>query len=248
LARPQIRELSPSTYSDYFNGRQLSGEPRLRMTYIKNADLRLETFPSPREVLAFSIFYKLFNDPIEPYVTGNQVVSFQNAEGARLLGLELEGRKSLGFLSKGLTDLSVIANLTLAHSEIELDEQQGDLGIIVTNEERAMVNQAPYVVNVAFDYDDTEHSFNVRLLGNVVGPRIVSVGTQGLDDEYEQPKFSLDLTASKGVGKHLNLRVNAINILNSPWVRTLGPSRNADRETYRETEGRVFTVTGTYTY
>lgn len=248
LARPQLRELSPSTYSDYFNGRQLSGNTQLRMTYIKNADLRLETFPTPREVLAFSVFYKLFKDPIEPYVTANQVVSFQNAEGARLLGVELEGRKSLGFLNASLSNLSAIANLTLAHSEIELNEDQGDLGIIVTNEERAMVNQAPYVVNVALDYDDEERKLGVRLLGNVVGPRIVSVGTQGLDDEYEQPKFSLDLTATKGFGKHLSFRFTAVNLLNSAWVRTLGEEREGALETYREKEGRIYTLTGTYTY
>lgn len=248
LARPQLRELSPSTYSDYFNGRQLSGNTKLRMTYIKNADLRLETFPTPREVLAFSVFYKLFKDPIEPYVTANQVVSFQNAEGARLLGVEIEGRKSLGFVSKSLSDLSAIANLTLAHSEIELNEDQGDLGIIVTNEERAMVNQAPYVLNVALDYDNEERKIGVRLLGNVVGPRIVSVGTQGIDDEYEQPKFSLDFTATKGFGKHLSFRFTAVNLLNSAWVRTLGEKREGALETYREKEGRVYTLTGTYTY
>lgn len=248
IARPQIRELSPSKYTDYFGGRELSGNPQLQLTHIKNADLRLEHFPTPREVLAFSIFYKLFDSPIEPFVTSNSIVKFQNAEGARLIGLELEARKSFEFISKGLADLSAIANLTLAHSQIELDPNQGKTGIIVTNKDRAMVNQAPYVVNIALDYENTPLALNVRLLGNVVGPRIVQVGTSGLDDQYEQPRYSLDLTASKGLGKHFQLRLNAINILNSPWVMTIGKSRNADRETYHEAEGRLYTLTGTYTY
>jgi hypothetical protein len=248
IARPQIRELSPSRYTDYFGGRELSGNPQLQLTHIKNADLRLEHFPTPREVLAFSIFYKLFDSPIEPFVTSNTIVKFQNAEGARLVGLELEARKSLDFISKSLADLSAIANLTLAHSQIELDPNQGKTGIIVTNKDRAMVNQAPYVVNVALDYENEAHALNLRLLGNVVGPRIVQVGTSGLDDQYEQPRYSLDLTASKGIGKHFQVRLNVINILNSPVVMTLGKALNKEREAYRESEGRLYTLTGTYTY
>lgn len=248
IARPQIRELSPSTYTDYFGGRELSGNPKLRLTHIKNADLRLEHFPTPREVLAFSIFYKLFDSPIEPFVTSNTVVKFQNAKAARLIGVEFEARKSLEFLAKSLADLSAIANLTLAHSQIELDPEQGKAGIIVTNEDRAMVNQAPYVVNVALDYDNAESAFSARLLGNVVGPRIIQVGTSGVDDEYEQPRFALDLTVSKGLGKHFQLRFNATNLLNSALVSTIGKARDPARETYRESEGRVFALTGTYTY
>jgi outer membrane receptor protein involved in Fe transport len=248
IARPQIRELSPSTYTDYFGGRQLSGNPNLQLTHIRNADLRVEYFPTPREVLAFSFFYKLFDAPIEPYVTSNTIIKFQNAKAARLVGLELESRKSLEFISKGLADLSVIANLTLAHSQIELDPNQGKAGIIVTNEDRPMVNQAPYVVNLALDYENVPAALNLRLLGNVVGPRIIQVGTSGLDDEYEQPRYSLDFTGSKGFGKHLQLRLNALNILNSPIVSTIGKSRNAARETYHEAEGRLYTLTATYTY
>ena len=147
-----------------------------------------------------------------------------------------------------MSDLSAIGNLTLAHSQIELDPNQGKAGIIVTNKDRAMVNQAPYVVNVALDYENVPHSLNLRLLGNVVGPRIVQVGTSGLDDQYEQPRYSLDMTASKGIGKHFQVRLNMINILNSPVVMTIGKARNKEREAYRESEGRLYTLTGTYTY
>ncbi len=248
IARPQIRELSPSKYTDYFGGRELSGNPQLQLTHIQNADLRFEHFPTPREVLAFSLFYKVFDAPIEPFVTSNTIVKFQNAEGARLVGVEFEARKSLEFITKRLADLSAIANLTLAHSQIELDPNQGKAGIIVTNKDRPMVNQAPYVVNVALDYENTPLAVNVRLLGNVVGPRIINVGTSGLDDEFDQPRYSLDLTASKGLGKHFQLRINAINILNSPIVSTIGKSRTASRETYHEAEGRLYSLTGTYTY
>ncbi len=248
LARPQIRELSPAQYTDYFGGDTNKGNPNLRLTYIKNFDLRFETFPTPREVLAFSIFYKIFKDPIEPYVMGNNIVSYQNAKGARLVGMELEGRKSLEFITPALRDLSVIGNLTLAYSQIELDPDTGVGGIIVTNEDRAMVNQAPYVVNLAFDYSNDPLGLDMRLLGNVIGRHITKVGTSGLDDEYEQPRLMMDATIAKEIGKHFTVKFNANNIIGSPWVFTLGKKKDPAKETYREYEGRVFQLAATYTY
>jgi TonB-dependent receptor len=247
LARPQIRELSPFAFGDYFGARPVAGNPQLRLTFIQNADLRFEVFPTAREVLAFSFFYKLFDDPIEPYVfpSGDGLVTYQNASGARLVGLELEARKSLDFASKALKDFTVIANLTLARSQIELDPNQLST---VTNLERPMVNQAPYVANLAVDYLSSDNGFGVRLLGNVVGPRIVEVGTNGLDDAYAQPVPSLDATVSKDIGKHFQVKLNATNLLN-PWTRvTLGAESREDREMLRFKEGRVFTLSATYTH
>jgi outer membrane receptor protein involved in Fe transport len=247
LARPQIRELSPFSFGDYFGARPVSGNPQLRLTYIQNADLRFEMFPTPREVLAFSFFYKLFDDPIEPYVfpSGEGIITYQNAQGARLVGLEVEGRKSLEFVSRSLKDLTVIGNLTLARSQIELDPEQLSS---VTNLERPMVNQAPYVFNLSIDYTGADNGFSARLLGNILGPRIVEVGTNGLDDAYAQPTPTLDATVSKEIGKHFNVKLNATNILNRPIIVTLGKESRADREMTRYKDGRIFTLSATYTH
>ncbi len=247
LARPQIRELSPFTYTDYFGALPGSGEPDLELTYIQNVDLRFEFFPTIREVLAFSFFYKIFDDPIEPYIynSGEGVTSYQNADGARLLGLELEARKSLDFISESARNLALIGNLTLAHSRIELDPNALS---IATNDSRAMVNQAPYVVNLALDYTNDPLGLGVRLLYNLIGPRIVAVGTIGLDDSYEQERHLLDLTVSKNVAKQFTLKLNATNLLDAPVVVTLGKEDRSDRIVSRYREGTIFALSGTYTY
>lgn len=247
LARPQIRELSPFVYSDYFGAFPQAGNPDLKLTYIKNADLRFETFPTFREVLAFSIFYKVFEAPIEPYVepSGAGIISFQNAAGARLVGMELEARKELGFITESLKDFTAIANLTLAHSEIELDEAKASLA---TNRERPMVNQAPYVLNLALDYSNEALGFDVRVLSNVIGASIVQVGTSGLPDAYRQPQPTLDATVGKKIGKHLQLKLNATNLLGSPTVVTLGKKDDPERRIEETNDGRVFALTGSYTY
>jgi outer membrane receptor protein involved in Fe transport len=148
-------------------------------------------------------------------------------------------------VSKSLKDFSIIGNLTLAGSEIELDANQLSS---VTNLERPMVNQAPYVINLSLDYAGADNGFSARLLGNVLGPRIVEVGTNGLDDAYAQPTPTLDASVSKELGKHFNVKLNATNILNRATVVTLGKEAREDREMTRYKDGRIFTLSATYTH
>jgi outer membrane receptor protein involved in Fe transport len=148
-------------------------------------------------------------------------------------------------VSRSLKDLTVIGNLTLARSQIELDPEQLSS---VTNLERPMVNQAPYVFNLSIDYTGADNGFSARLLGNILGPRIVEVGTNGLDDAYAQPTPTLDATVSKELGKHFNVKLNATNILNRPIIVTLGKESRADREMTRYKDGRIFTLSATYTH
>jgi hypothetical protein len=122
-----------------------------------------------------------------------------------------------------------------------------------------MVNQAPYVVNVAIDYANEALGFGARALYNVSGKKIVEVGTRGLDDAYEQPKHTIDVTLTKEFGKHIQLKLNAINILASDTVVTLGPENRDDRvmrvhsvpqglDNVFYDDARVFTLSGSYTY
>ncbi len=248
LARPQIRELSPFSFSDYFGGRSVQGNPDLRLTKITNADLRFEFFPVLREVLAFSFFYKIFKDPIEPVVvaaSGDGVITFQNARGARLIGLELEARKSLGFMAPVLKDFSLITNVTFARSQINV--YQTDIGFL-TNTSRPMVNQAPYVANLALDFTNDDSGTGLRVLYNLVGPRLVRVGTNDLEDSYLQPRHTLDFTASQGLGQHFQLKFSAANILNSPFRETLGRSDDDERLEARYTDGTVYQIGASYTY
>jgi TonB-dependent receptor len=249
LARPQTRELAPFVFADFFGAYPISGNPQLQLTYIKNYDLRFEAFPTPSEVLAFSFFAKSFKDPIEPYVVPSGtpgIISFQNAKGAKLIGVELEARKNLEFLHKGLKPLSVIGNVTLTKSRIELDPDQTLQNS--TNQSRAMVNQAPYVVNLSLDYANDDLGLDARLLYNVVGKRIVQVGTGGLDDTYGQPMHTVDATLSKKLGKSFQVKLLGTNLLNQKLRETIGKEDRDDRVTYEGTWPRVITLQGSYTY
>lgn len=221
VARPQIREFAPFSYSDYYGSREVQGNPELVNTSIVNADLRFEFFPKTTEVVAVSAFYKRFSDPIEQIIEsgGRGRITYQNAAGANLFGIELEARKSFDLFHPALRPLSLIANVTFARSRVNLDP--AEIGNS-TSQSRPLSFQAPYIVNTALDYDDPDIGLRARLAYNVVGQRISTVGKGGIPDIYDQPRHILDATVGQRIGKHVEVRATVSNILNSPVRKTHG--------------------------
>ncbi len=260
LARPQLRELAPFTFQDYFGGRVEGGNPDLKLTNITNLDARFEHFPTLREVLACSIFFKDFRNPIEQIIKagGDEgSVTYQNAEGATLFGIELEARKGLGFLHEALSNFSASTNLTFARSKIALRPQES---IALANLSRAMVNQAPWVLNLSLNYLGEKTRTSATLLFNVAGPRIATVGPVGLDDVYEHARSMLDASVQQGIVDHLDVKLEARNLLNSAVLLTQGCgndglfqntwhfscSKGKGEAVSYYTEGATFDVTASY--
>jgi outer membrane receptor protein involved in Fe transport len=215
LARPHFRELAPFLFFDYTRRRSVSGNPALVETRIHNADARWELFPAETEVVAASFFYKRFEDPIEQVIVnaGQGDISFDNAAGARTLGVELEGRVALRRLWRALNGFRAGANLSWIHSRVDLTgEQVGSQ----TNSDRPMQGQSPYVVNL--DLGFARRGTEVTALYNVFGRRLEEVGTQGLPDVYEQPFHRVDLVASQDVGRGFRLKLGGTNLLNRSVV------------------------------
>lgn len=245
VARPELRELSPFAYTDYFGAREVLGNPELVRTRILNADVRFEVFPGSTEVLAATFFYKRFEDPIEQIVipSNRGIITYQNADGAMNLGGELEAQKGLGFAHTSLANVSLLANLTAVWSRVELAP-----GGIQTNTERPLAGQSPLVVNLGLDYANEERGTRARVLYNVFGRRIAQVGASGLPDVYEQPFHKVDLTAAQRLGKHLDLKLSVENLLDWPLQRTQGeePTDESIVSEYRVGTTVSLGVTGTY--
>jgi hypothetical protein len=223
VARPQLRELAPFVFTDFFGAREILGNPELDRTRILNFDARYEIFPRVGEVLAVSVFHKRFDKPIEQVIlpTSRGVISYQNAKGAVNTGIEVEGRKSLDFLSSRIKDFGVLANLTVVHSRVDLDTTQ--VGI-QTSSSRPLAGQSPYVVNFALDYNREKSKTRARILYNVAGQRIAQVGSNGIPDMYEQPRHLVDVSFAQGIGEHLDLKATIENVFNAPVRFTQGES------------------------
>lgn len=245
VARPQLRELAPFVFSDFFGAREILGNPLLDRTNVLNLDARFEIFPRVGEVLAVSLFHKRFTKPIEPIIipTSRGVVSFQNANGAVNTGVELEARKGLDFLGSYLKEFTVLSNLTIVHSKVDLDTEQTG---IQTSNSRPLAGQSPVVFNVALDWNHERSKTRVRALYNVFGSRISQVGLNGIPDMYEQPRHLVDLSVAQGIGEHVDLKATVENLLNAPVRFTQGKEETFLANRYLT--GQTFWLMATYTH
>lgn len=240
LARPQVRELAPFVFSDYFGGPVTSGNPDLQLTYIHNVDARVEYWFEVADVAALSTFYKNFQAPIEPVLIatggGSPLLTYRNAEGANLVGLELELRKGLGFIAQPLTDFSLITNFTATYSRTQLSEEDVNF---LTSASRSMVNQAPWVFNAALNYE-ADFGMNARITYNINGTTLTQVGANGMPDSYLHPRHALDFSIAQKFLKSWDVQFQIQNITNDDWVTTMGKEEQEDLITRRYTEGAIF--------
>jgi hypothetical protein len=136
-------------------------------------------------------------------------------------------------VAEWLRPVTVFGNLTLVHSEIEI----GDSLSSRINDQRAMVGQSPYVVNLGVTYALVDRGMSGTLLFNRFGERIVSAAEAPLPDVYERPRSSLDLSLRLPLRRGTGLRLDARNLLDAPFEIRQG---DVLREGYRA--GTVLTV------
>jgi TonB-dependent receptor len=224
LSRPEYRELAPIGYSDVLASQDVIGNPGLVRTLVQNYDLRWEWYPAGDEVLSASLFAKHFDRPIEQIEvarSGAQQLGYANAAAAVNYGVEMEMRKGLGFLADRLDPVTAFANATVMHSQIRTGEDSN--GSALTNANRPMVGQAPYVVNAGFTWAPGAGETSATLLYNVVGRRIRAAAVVPITvDTYEMPRQSLDASLRVPLGRTLSGKLDAGNLLDSPYEEKQG--------------------------
>lgn len=228
LARPEYRELAPLQFREVLGGDNYLGNANLVRALIRNADLRWEWFPTRTEVFSVSLFAKQFDNPIERVylgTSGTRIVTYQNAKRADNVGVELEARTGLGTLATALENVTVFSNATLMQSKITLQTGLAS----VTNENRAMVGQAPYTVNAGVTWNTTSGSTSATLLFNTVGARIIDAGERPLPDVRELARNVVDFSLRFPVAGNFSGRFDAKNLLDAQYRIKQGP---VTRETY----------------
>lgn len=242
LARPEYRELVGCQQRDVIGGENFIGNPALERTLVQNADIRWEWYPRPGEVVSIGLFGKKFESPIERILlatSGTRVSSFYNAESATNFGVELDLRAGLDFLGSWLSPFSAFSNLTLVQSDVSIGRllRLGSAEYQISDENRAMVGQAPYVVNFGLTYAPIGHSTSAMVLFNQVGKRIAMVSDGILPVTYEMPRSVLDVSLRYPLFAGFSGRFDAKNILDEPYELVQGTTT---REYYKS--GRVFSL------
>lgn len=247
ISRPNFRELSPSVTIALGGAYQTLGNPGLQRTLITNLDVRYEWYPSPGESFSISGFYKAFDKPIEPEASTGAGLQFRprNIPEAINIGGEIDSRIEFGFLGDFFSDFYFAGNFTLVHSEVSIPEASLNNGISaqgLTNGDRPLAFQSPWVVNGQLGYDNPASGISLAVLYNVFGPRIVTVGVGGRQDFYEQSFDRLNFVASWKVNRY-KLQLKATNLLNP--VQRITEQSVADDIEYNRTSfrrGRQFSV------
>ena len=212
--RPEFREVSTSVFYDFDLASNVEGNASLKPAYIDNFDLSYEFYPSEGELISVSLFYKHFKDPIEWSYTvsggTDYVYSNINADSANNYGVEIDIRKNLDFI--GLRDFSLSLNAAIIESKVHFDESS-------TQTDRPMQGQSPYLVNAGLFYQ--KKGWNAAVMYNRIGKRIVGVGRSmgsgdnivNIPDSYEMPRNVIDISASKQLGKHFEVKAGIRDLL-----------------------------------
>lgn len=239
IARPSFKELSYAEILDPITGRTFIGglfqevtnggseviwDGNLTPTRINNLDLRWEMFQERGQMFSVSAFYKSFDRPIEIVQFLSDAGSFQprNVGDGQLIGLELEFRKNLQFLSGSLENFTWNTNVTITESTIEMSESEfrsrqlsAREGETVDNI-RNMAGQAPYIVNTGLAYQSFVTGWEAGIFYNVQGPTLNFVGFGNQTDNYTVPFHSLNLNVNKtfGADERIQAGFGIQNILN----------------------------------
>ena len=208
--RPEFRELASYSVFDYDNFVVIRGNPNLKRSLVKNYDLRFESFPNTGEIFSFSVFYKDFKNPIEQVNSGNDVLSYKNADKASTYGAELELRKKLGFIGPKFFD-----NLTFYTN---LSYMLGNVTFNGTQVNSPLQGQSPYIINGSLSYA-TEKELSLSVLYNRVGPRLKFRAVQGAAfNIFEMPRDLIDLQASKKILKgKAEIKFAVVDLLAQPF-------------------------------
>lgn len=256
VARPEFREIAPFAFYDYELNYGVLGDTGLRRSSVLNYDLRYEYYPKAGETVSIGAFYKDFTDPIELRLDPSSNADarryfYSNAISARTVGIEVEVRKSLDFVSERLKDLSVFGNYTYLRSEVAFNDLSA--GNKEVKADRPLQGQSPYLLNLGLQYTSTR--FNASVLYNRIGERLTLVGNGEFPNVFERPRNLLDVQLSaKMMQKKGELKLNISDILNNQiyhYENVDGPtafSDGVDRLFFAYRPGTTVTLSFTYDF
>ena len=210
--RPEFRELAAFEFTDVVGNRAIRGNPNLTRALIQNYDARWELFSGGRGILAASVFYKNFDDPIERVISAGAqpLATFQNADTARNYGVELEAGRSFG------RHFFVNANYTFVDSKVTLAPEAR---AVQTSQTRALAGQSNNLFNLVGE--TSWGGFQARVLLNYFGDRISDVGANGAPDIVEEGRETLDVVLIQRLNR-LSVRLTLENLTDPDYLWTQG--------------------------
>ena len=262
IARPSFKELSYAQIIDPITNRIFNGslfeyaawDGNLTETRVNNIDLRWELFLNRGQIFSVSAFYKAFDDPIELVRIPEQQTSTEyqprNVGDGMLVGIEVEFRKDLEFISPALRNFNLNGNFTYVESQIAMTDVEFNSRKTYEKtgenigDRRQMAGQAPYVINGGLSYSHADIGIETGIFYNVKGPTLFIVGAGLFPDIYHEPFHSLNFGFNKKLGKAQRTSVDfrVSNILNDKLETHYKSHGTEDQPFTSFSPGRTFSV------
>ncbi len=244
---PDLREFTSAEYFHPYEVATVKGNPNLLNTDIMNYDLKYSHYFSASENINAGLFYKYLDKPIEDVMLPSSSLpryGYDNADNAVLYGFEIDGRKNLDFINKGLKNYYIGGNFSYTKSEVTLRQEQEKL---YTNNYRELQGLSPIVINISTGYESKGR--NVTLSYNKMGERIRKVGMIDGNDEYpdyyEIPPQILDFVWIESFENGLSFKLKLQNLLDEETIWYQGSKENI---TNRFRVGRFYSLAASYKF
>lgn len=232
VARQTFKELSPITQMEYLGGDVFVGNPELKMSSLKNYDLRADYTPYEGGLISVSYFWKDIVDPIE-YVQRFADFAYttpRNYPEGKISGFEIEGRQELGRFWDSLEGFSLGANATIINSEVTLPEDEKSIleSVNAPMSKRDMTNAPAHLYNFFAIYDAKKTGTQLALFYTIRGDTLVTGAGQSesffIPSVYETEYGTLNFSLSQKLGEIWTLKFQAKNLLN-PAIDTVYRSK-----------------------
>ena len=235
LTLPEFKEFAPFEYVSQ-TGQVIRGNPDLQASTNFNLDLKYEFFPTAKELISVTGFYKQIQDPINKVQDRGSagIFSFFNSgEKAEIYGLELETR--MGLIQSDV-DLDLTFNASKMWHTQDLKETVDANGNFIRTfrykglTEIGLQGASDWILNSSLNFSDNkENEFNASLTANYASDKIYALGAPEIQTEsetfyndaiIEKGFVSLDANLSKDLGEHFNISLSGKNLLNPEIKRT----------------------------
>ena len=237
VSRPEFRELAAFNFLDFNTTFNITGNPGLTRARIDNYDARFEWYPGAGQVISVSGFYKKITNAVEQSIDASAQIkslTFVNVALVENIGFELEYRFKLSTLfkndsSKFLSNTTLFSNFAYIKSEVDVSK-------IIDAEPRPLQGQSPYIINAGIQYLDNDKDWGVSLSYNVIGRRIVIVGSIGEPSYWEAPRHVIDFQLSKTFKKRFEIKFNIRDILaqNQIWYQDIDKNGKLNKNSEEE--------------
>ncbi|WP_168694279.1 TonB-dependent receptor [Sphingomonas flavalba] len=229
IGRPNYEDIAPYVLVNVGDREVSLGNPDLKPLYATNFDAAVEYYIGKQGILSAAFFHKRIENPI--FLTGTTVLGGtyagqtlptafvtqpQNADDARVTGLELNAQMELSFLPSPLDGFSVGASMTFVKSRAT--------GIPGRTDSVRLANQSNRVASAQLTYE--KYGISARVAYTYRSRYLDTVGETRDGDQYVDNFNQFDARIGYAITPNFNIFVEGANLNDEPQRRFIGIPRH----------------------